>query len=71
MSHFGNEELRENLFSQAMDQVETDHPEINDPYDKEQKAAEIAQELFDNEMYFSYSHPSLSAAERNPGLANY
>ena len=68
MSHFGNQELRENLFSQAMDQVETDHPEITDPYDKAEKAAEIAQELFDDEMYFSYSHPSLSASERNPSL---
>lgn len=66
MSHPGNEELRERLFEDALGQVEREHPELTNQYEIEDKAAEIAEELFNNEVYFSYyGHPSLTVQERN------
>ena len=72
MSHQGNEELRERLFEDALGQVEREHPELKDQYEIEDKAAQIAEEMFNDEIFNSwYGNPCLTAEERNPSLSRY
>ena len=62
--HFGNEELKERLFDDALDLVQKDHPNLTEP-EQEELAAELALENFQDMDYYE-SIPD--ARERNPSL---
>ena len=67
MSYQINQEAKERLYEEAFCLVQREHPNLTEP-EQEELAAEIALENFAAEDYYE-SIPT--AAERNPGLANY
>jgi len=65
MSCLISEERKEQLFDEALTEVENEFPNLSKS-EQESKADDLATEKYNDEVYFSYSgHPSLSPEERN------